>query len=208
MAETTNDTPYHLEAIQALNAVCGTEHFTNHFAYEISQCHEVLLKFIARDDSSPQQTARVLVLRYLDRLLIRAVRLINEEADVMAQIVRNLIELAFVSEHISSGIEEATAFLNEADLDAADLAERIRKANPEAIDYGLATKGDRVATKRSNPDEELLWKTCCKFVHPTSFILQHPEETISNARYKEMFAVKVLEYGWGIVTTFHQINWT
>jgi hypothetical protein len=151
----------------------------------------------------------VRVLKYVNLQLARAVRWIDQEADLMALVLRSLIELRFWADFVSQGNDKAKHFLEEANTDSKDIYERLLKAFPEeATPYNVPPVVKRVNPTRIDDEEELLWKICSKFIHPTSFVLDTPETTILNEGYRKVFAVKVLYYGWGILEMFHPINWT
>jgi hypothetical protein len=141
--------------------------------------------------------------------LARAVRWIDQEADLMALVLRSLIELRFWAHFVSQGNDKAKHFLEEANTDSKDIYERLLKAFPEeTTPYNVPPVVKRVNPTRIDDEVELLWKICSKFIHPTSFVLDTPETTILNEDYRKVFAVKVLYYGWGILEMFHPINWT
>ncbi len=127
----------------------------------------------------------------------------------MALVLRGLIELRFWADFISENSENAERFLNEANIDSKDLYERLLMAFPhETTLVANLPGGKRVHPTRIDDQEELSWKVCTKFVHPTSFVLDSPATTILNDGYLQLFAIKIVFYGWGILEMFHQINWT
>lgn len=92
-----------------------------HFAFAIGELKKIVAHVIAEDDSSDQQIARVRILRYLAMQLGRAVRWVNDEADLMALVLRGLIDLRFWAKYVSTGPVEAARFLGEADTDSVEL---------------------------------------------------------------------------------------
>ena len=86
------------------------------FRVEIGHCREVIAKLVAEDNRSDQQRARYRILRYLDLQLARSVGWVDKEADLMAWVIRNLIELKFWAKFVSESGEKATQFLNESNL--------------------------------------------------------------------------------------------
>ena len=179
-----------------------------HFAFAIGELKKIVAHVIAEDDSSDQQIARVRILRYLAMQLGRAVRWVNDEADLMALVLRGLIDLRFWAKYVSTGPVEAARFLGEADTDSVELYRLMQKAFPEetkSIEMPEVQK--RVGTERSPGEEEILFKLCSKFIHPTSLVLHDMEGTILSAEHRNLFAIKVLYYGWEIVQVFHPINW-
>ncbi len=196
--------PYPVQAVVDLANSFSREQFE----YAVTQCRNVLARVIAEDNRSEQQIARVRVLKYLDLQLSRAVRWIDQEADLMALVLRSLIELRFWASYVSEGNDKAQHFLSEANTDSVDIYERLLKAFPrETTEYDLPARVKRVTPTRIDYEEELLWKVCSKFIHPSSLILEGPETTIFSDGYRQMFAIKVVYYGWGILERFHDIVW-
>jgi hypothetical protein len=196
--------PYHIQAIYDLKSDYSPEHFR----HAIGECRNVVAQLIAEDDSSDQQTARVRILRYLDLQLARAIRWAEDEADLMAIVLRSQIELRRWAEFVSTGPTEAATFLHEVNLDIQELYLKMDKAFPGAIQPlpGQIT-GRRVDLRRSGDGEEHDFKLCSKLIHPTALMLNHPEATIGSAANKEYLAVQVLFYGWLIVLRFHDLVW-
>ena len=123
--------PYQVQAILDL----ASHYSADHFCYAIGECRKVLAHITAEDNSSDQQTARVRVLKHLDRQLGRVVQWVEGETDLMALVVSSQIELRFWASYASKGPAEAKAFLGEANIDARQLHEKMMKAygcNPES----------------------------------------------------------------------------
>jgi len=81
----------------------ATNFSREHFEYAITQCRNVISQVLAEDNSSEQQIARVRVLKYVNLQLARAVRWVDQEADLMALVLRSLIELRFWAHFVSQG---------------------------------------------------------------------------------------------------------
>ena len=113
--------PYPVLATQDLVKAYSTEHFK----YAIQQCRDVIARVIAEDNSSEQQIARVRILRYLDLQLRRAVRWAEDETDLMASVVRSLIEIEFWADYVSVSNEQARQFLEETNIDAREMVEAL-----------------------------------------------------------------------------------
>src|SRR5437879_2064028 len=113
------DTPYQVTAIGDL----ASDYSAEHFRYAIGVCRSIIEKLIAEDNRSDQQRARFRILRYVDLQLARAVRWVEDEADLMSCVMRSLIELKFWAKFVSESEERATQFLNEANIDAKELYE-------------------------------------------------------------------------------------
>jgi malonyl CoA-acyl carrier protein transacylase len=89
--------PYAVAAITDL----ANNYSSEHFRFAVGHCRDVIAKVIAEDNRSDQQIARVRILKYLDIQLFRAVRWIEDDADLMAGVMRSLIELKFWAKFVS-----------------------------------------------------------------------------------------------------------
>jgi hypothetical protein len=196
--------PYHIQAIYDLKA----DYSPDHFRFAIGECRKVIAQLIAEDNSSDQQVARVHILRYLDLQLSRAVRWIDDEADLMAVVLRSQIELRLWADFVSKGPKEAADFLHEVNIDIQELHVKMDKAFPGALQpLPVQVAGKRVDLKRTGDEEEYAFKLCSKLIHPTALMLNHPEVTITNQANKEYLAVEVLFYACLIVSRFHDLVW-
>ena len=149
------------------------------------------------------------ILRYLDLQLARAIRWAEDEADLMAFVLRSQIELRNWAEFVSTGPAEAARFVNEVNIDIQELHLKMDKAFPGAmLPLPAHIAGKRIELKRNGDNEEYDFKLCSKLIHPTALMLNHPEETIGNAANKEYLSVEVLFYAWLIVHRFHDLVWT
>jgi hypothetical protein len=196
--------PYHIEAIEGLHA----NYTSARFRTEIDESRKVISQVIAEDNRSDQQIARVHILRYLDILLVRAIKWSDEPTDLMAIVLRSQIDLRAWAGFVSQGPAEAAQFLNEVNIDLRELHEKMDKAYPGVIQPISATiTGKRMSFQRSTEMEEYDYKLCSKLIHPSAFLLLHPTESIHNPHFKEHLAVEVLFYAWLILNRFHDINW-
>lgn len=202
MAE--KERPYHIQAIYDLQA----DYSPQHFRFAAGECRKVIAQLIAEDNSSDQQVARVHILRYLDLQLSRAIRWAEDEADLMAVVLRSQIELRSWAKFVSTGPKEAAAFLNEVNIDIQDLYLKMDMAFPGALQpLPAQVIGKRIELERSGDKEKYDFKLCSKLIHPTALTLIHPETTTGNQANKEYLAVEVLFYAWLIVSLFHEIAW-
>lgn len=197
--------PYPVLAVTDLAKDFSSEHFR----LAVKTCREVIARIIAEDNPSDQQIARVRILRRLDLQLFRAASWIEDDADLMAGSMRNLIELKFWARFVTSSPENATQFLNEVDVDARELYECLVKAVPPDT-YKLespAIAGSRIAVRPTGAQEGLLWTMCSKLIHQSSWVINDSAGTIHNAHQREVLATYVIFYGWGIISIFHDIAW-
>lgn len=202
--DSPTEKPYHIEEIEGLR-----DNYTSaRFRTEIGECRTVIAQVIAEDNRSDQQIARVHILRYLDLLLARAIRWSDEEADLMAIVLRSQIDLRAWAEFASKGPDEAARFLNEVNIDIRELHEKMDKAHPGVMEpLPAKITGKRLDFSRVNDQEAYDYKLCSKLIHPSTLLILRPEVT-GNALYKEHLAVGVLFHAWYILTRFHDINWS
>jgi len=149
MAEKELGIPYHVMAIREL----AKDYSAAAFQVEIGQCREVIAKLAAEDNRSNQQRARYRILRYLDLQLARAVSWVDKEADLMAWVMRNLIELKFWAKFVSESEEKASQFVNESKIDLREVSERLKRFMPDDAEtmppLPPNSDGKRVDVKRS-----------------------------------------------------------
>jgi hypothetical protein len=198
--------PYQVIAITDL----ANNYSHEHFRFAIGHCRDVITKGSAEDNRSDQQRARYRILRYLDLQLARATNWVDQEADLMAWVMRNLIELQFWAKFVSQSEEKAKQFLDESYIDLKEVAEKLEKLRPddaEPIPELPSVSGRRVSVKPAGEQEELTWKMACKMVHPSSYVINNFESTVKNPLNNQLFALQILLYGWRIVSTFHHIVW-
>jgi hypothetical protein len=153
---TESEVPYHKQAISDL----ANNYSAEYFRFAVGNCRDVIAKVIAEDNSSDQQIARVRILKYLDIQLSRAIQWTDEDADLMAGVMRNLIELKFWAHFVSDSPAKATQFISEADVDGRELFEELEKCVPPGT-YQLETvpgQGKRVNVETSDAEEALLGK--------------------------------------------------
>lgn len=200
--------PYHLTAISEL----ARDYSAAAFQIEISQCRGVIAILAAEDNRSDQQRARYRILRYLDLQLARSVSWIDKEPDLMAWVMRNLIELKFWAKFVSESESKATQFINESNIDLREVSERlIGLMQDDSETMPLLppnSAGKRVDVRPSGDQEELTWKIASKLIHPSSHVINGLENTMNDPSMNQFFALQILRYGWGIVTIFHDIVWT
>src|SRR6185437_9607272 len=180
MADKKLDIPYHVLAISEL----AKDYSAAAFQVEIGQCREVIAKLAAEDNRSDQQRARYRILRYLDLQLTRSISWVDKEADLMAWVMRNLIELKFWAKFVSESEEKATQFVNESNIDLREVSERLDKIRPGDAEpmpeLPPNSTGKRIDVKRSGDQEELTWKTACKLIHPSSYVINNYDDTVGN----------------------------
>jgi hypothetical protein len=200
--------PYHVMAISEL----AKNYSAAAFQIEIAECREVISKLSVEDNRSDQQRARFRILRYLDLQLARSVRWVDKEADLMAWVMRNLIELTFWANFVSESETKATQFINESNVDLREVSERLTRLMPDDAEIMPPlppnADGKRIDVRPSGDQEELTWKMASKLIHPSSHVINGFENTMNDPPNNQFFALQILIYGWGIITIFHDIVWT
>lgn len=197
---------YHVQAISDL----AKDYSAERFRYEIKVCRDVLAALIAEDQRSDQQRVRSRILRVLNRQLYRAHLWVEYDADLLAWVMRNLIELKFWTKFISDSEENATRFLNELNNDMNELYDQMVKAHGADVakmDKLPVIDPKRVRVEPSDGQESLTWKLACKLIHQTSWLINQYELVRTAEEHKQFFALQILQYGWGITSLFHNINW-
>ena len=104
-----------------------------HFNFAITQIRNNVALVLAEDNSSDQQIVRIRILKYLNLQLSCATRWSNDNADLMALVLRRLIELRSYSEYVSTGQAEAGRLLAEADTDSVEMYNLMKKAFPDQM---------------------------------------------------------------------------
>jgi len=200
-----NEFPYPVHAVTDLASNFSAEHFS----LAVGQCREVIARITTQDNSSDQQIARVRILKYLDLQLARSLRWILEDADLMAGVLRGLIELRFWARFVSKSSEQATRFLNETTIDAWELYRRLEilvPLNTYKLEFPVIQQ-KRVRVEPTGAQESLVWQICSKLIHPSSWVINDLAGTIHNAEQRQMLATYVVFYAWGIISIFHDIVW-
>jgi hypothetical protein len=205
MTEPGSEYPYHISAISEL-----AKHYSaERFRYEIKVCRDVLKKLIAEDHRSDQQRARYRILRILDRQLYRAHFWVEYDADLLAWVMRNLIELKFWTTFVSESEANAIRFLSEVNNDMNELYLQMLKAHPDdtpEMDF-LPEIAKRVRVEPSSGQESVTWKLASKLIHQSSWLINNYELVLTAQEHRQFFALQILQYGWGIITMFHDVTW-
>ncbi|HEY7334328.1 MAG TPA: hypothetical protein VH639_05560 [Bryobacteraceae bacterium] len=140
----------------------------------------------------------------MDRVLDRAIRWSDDEADLMAIVLRSQIDLRGWAEFVAKGPQEAGRFLGEVNIDIRELHQKLDKALPDALDpLPAGITGTRFNLRRADDREEYYFKLCSKLIHPSALTILHPEAII---QFKEELAIGVLFYAWYILTRFHDVE--
>src|SRR5512133_1400813 len=121
----SENAPYPYPVLAATDL--SNNYSSEHFRFAIERCREVLARCTAEDNSSDQQIARVRILKHLDVQLSRASDWADSDADLIAGVMRNLIELKFWANFVSEDPKNATRFIHEAYIDARELFEKLEE---------------------------------------------------------------------------------
>ena len=208
MGDKEQKIPYHVLAVSGL----AKDYSAAAFQVEIGQCREVIAKLAVEDNRSDQQRARYRILHYLDLQLARSVCWVDKEADLMALVMRNLIELKFWAKFVSESEDNATQFISESNIDLREVSERLMRLIPDDAEtmppLPPNSYGKRVDVRQAGDLEELTWKLASKLIHPSSQVINEFENAMNDPPKIQFFALQILKYGWGIITIFHDIVWT
>src|SRR5437867_9542338 len=125
----------------------------------------------------------------------------------MALVLRSQIEVRRWADFVSKGPVEAEQFLNGTNVDAQQLNDKLTKAFPGAVQpLPVTIAGTLTRLPSVDSYEDFDFKFCSKLIHPSSMMLNHPEDTIRNEGHRQYLAKQVLYYAWSIITRFHNIN--
>ena len=211
MDEDRTTRPYPLVAVEELEQDYNPESLR----YAITQCRNVIARVIADDDHSNQHIARVRILRYLDFQLSRGAKWADDDTDLMAFVMRNVLELLAWANFVSASDENAATFLQETDVDSKELLTRFVKiSEPDIVPDDLlkaveAITSKRVSLRRADDHEEFIWKFCSKLIHPTALMLgTTPEDIIKSRELHRFFGVAFIMYAWRIIFVFHFVKFT
>jgi hypothetical protein len=182
-----------------------------HFRFAVSQCRAVIAKVIAEDvgSDSDQQIIRLRIFKYLDLQLSRAAGWIDYEVDLIAGVMRSLIELKFWAQFISESPENTAQFLHETSIDGREVFEKLKQLDLPATEKLeiLPIPGKRIRVEPSGAEEALIWKICSKLIHPSSVVINNLEGTLHSSFQRRALAIHLVHYAWVIITIFHDINW-
>ena len=158
----------------------------------------MLKKLIAEDQRSDQQRARYRILRVLDRQLYRSHFWVDSDADLLALIMRNLIELKFWTRFVSESEANATRFLSESNNDMNELYDQMIKAHGNEVakmDKLPVIDPKRVRVEPTAGQEALSWKLACKLIHPTSWAINSYQLVLTSQEHQQFFSIQILQYG-------------
>jgi len=144
-----------------------------------------------RDDLFPAVAEREDVafitpfLAYLDSQAARFAEWVNAPLDLLAIVIRNLLEYSILLPVVFDTQENKTLFLNEAYLDLQDLDRKLtrifskigatvpRTSDEERPDW-LPFANDRLTGQR-DPFDSWVYKFCSKIMHPTAIRVLAPD---------------------------------
>lgn len=158
----------------------------------------------------PETQAGIRLIQYLDVQLIRLDSCAAGPNDMLALVVRNLLETLIWANFVKRGATEATLFLSERAIDLKEIAKLSRSLqsnSSEDLDSSVAAieevflkvPGQRIQLKRNSHVEELIFKVCSKYIHPSSWLLNGLHRLENNAPHRKLFCELALNYAHNIV---------
>jgi hypothetical protein len=160
------------------------------------------------EESVPETQAGIRLIRYLDLQLVRLDACAGGPNDLLALVVRNLLETLAWAKFVMRGSSEATQFLSEHAIDLKEIAKlsRVLRATSEVPESSVAAieeaflrvPGQRLQLKRSDSVEEVVFKLCSKYIHPSSWLLERLHR-LENSQHRKLFCELALNYAHNIV---------
>lgn len=163
---------------------------------------KLLALYIALADESSRSPIDVVARRiaiYMDQIWLRLSDWETVELDVLAWTTRNLLELHSWTMFITSGPENAAAFIREAETEQGELFQAFLKQMGDLSDIGhcaVKTLADETAGRRQqNPKADpLLFKECSKYVHVSAWLLNDYDRHMKDEKMRSQFIAFSLHY--------------
>lgn len=180
------------------------------FQFAIYQCRLTITQLPSQQNPAVEDP-KANIAEYLDVQLERAHEWADRDADLIAIVLRCLIELSEWAIHISEDSQNAEQFLEEARIDVKELLQfgpftsdpEIAAGIREAID---SVKGTRVIFKGREPHDRLFHKVCSKMIHPSSVSINARKDFVKDEVLKSHLAVRVIVFAWRIIHSLYEVN--
>lgn len=158
----------------------------------------------------PETQAGIRLIQYLDVQLVRLDSCAAGPNDMLALVVRNLLETLIWANFVMRGATEATQFLSEPAIDLKEIAKLSRslQSTNSSEDLGssvaaieelfLRVPGQRIRLMRNSHVEDMIFKVCSKYIHPSSWLLNGLHR-LENAPHRKLFCELALNYAHNII---------
>lgn len=178
------------ELIDNLNArgIEGREfldRYTPVFVRESLACLATLLgsyiAFTDEDGASPIDVAGRRIAVYVDLLWNRLSQWETADCDLLAWTTRNLFEAAFWARFVTDSVDNAQAFMSQADIDQKELFAAFLEQQGDLTDMSHAAiaalaasvPGKRIQVRATDTADPLLYKECPKYIHVTAWVINN-----------------------------------
>lgn len=180
-----------------------------HFRHVVAACRSTIAD-LPESDSSPMAEAKRRIILYADLQLQRVVRSPEMDNDLLAGILRNLMELREWAKFVASDEKQAERFVNESVIDTRELFDLIGAPVDPAIDALNAAaahiQGKRKRFDRGSEQDDFFWKLCSKLIHPSSLVINNTHTLLQDSIIRKRLAVRVAHLGWLVVNETYNIN--
>ena len=168
------------------------------------------IAFTDENSQLPTDIAGRRIAIYMDVLWRRMREWETADLDFLAWTVRNLLELHFWTQFIAEKPENATAFIQEAEIDQRELFDVFLKQQGDFSDIGhcamrvlvrdVLPAGRPRKILNADVDNPLLYKECCKYVHVTSWLLNGYDRHMKDDYMRHSLIAFGLKYAAAITT--------
>jgi hypothetical protein len=161
------------------------------------------------EQSVPETQAGMRLTQYLDVQLVRLDSCAAGPNDLLALVVRNLLETLIWANFVRRGAVEATQFLSERAIDLKEIAKLSRSLQSNSSEdlervaaieeVFLKVPGRRLQLKRNSQVEEVIFKLCSKYIHPSSWLLNGLHRLADDTPHRKLFCELALNYAHNII---------
>lgn len=193
------------------------ERYTPPFVRESLACLATLLgSYIAftEDGASPIDVAGRRIAVYVDLLWKRLSQWETADSDLLAWTTRNLLEVAFWTRFVTESVDNAQAFISQADIDQKELFCAFLEQQGDPTDMGHAAvaalaasvHGKRTQVRATNTADPLLYKECSKYVHVTAWLINNYDRRMNDDYMRLTFVAFSLSHLVAITTMLLESN--
>lgn len=165
---------------------------------------------LPESDSSPMAEAKRRIILYADLQMRRVVGSPEMDNDLLAGVLRNLMELRDWAKFVASDEKQAERFANESVIDARELFALVGAPVDPEIDAHMAAaahiQGKRKKFDRESEQDEFFWKLCSKLIHPSSLVINNTGMLLDDPTIRKRLSVRVALLGWLVMNETYNIN--